>query len=633
MQKVEKLYPQPIAYAYGRVLRARSDIERLDQILRCTEVVTRYAAAVCIASFAARENKNAAVPEAIQRFEGNLSFGHFLAVVQAVVKLKDKHPLLITLSQCFLGKNNPTLPHLETLIKTRNELGHDLQGLNPGLVKTILVEQRPQQLLEEILAMIEPLCQLPLFLVEAQFPRKKVYFIRRLHLMGAGEPMPTEVAVSEFFGDDGLLYIGTQEGALSLHPMVLWDLEKHRGTKGVYVIHRISETLEYRSLIQQEQPYNPPRVALMRQLTQGKLVPLEAVTLEDGRSFWAEWQETKDALTTSLRGETQTIVWTDYDKDTVQWYVKRLQQRTHSTIQNPHELLRQMLLDGRGEATHDEARQLRLLFGSGSEVKRLLRRELLDLRARLKPDTSRWDERQEIAANVLVALRQALTFISKHHPNLKTTNLDDLQSTTGSTDYIAVREALVNLIIHQDYQDERTVAQVELEPERTTMINAGYSLASNEELRDGGTSTSRNPLIARALKLIGFAELGGSGLRETYRVWRQAKRRPVLAESDKDNNRFRLVLDSRPLVLVVDSLWKERLGATVSPEEAKILSLLGAAAEGLSLDELCTGTGQRGRDVEQMSRRLVHQQLIDEDSGRYRLKGYLIELAQRSLNQ
>jgi hypothetical protein len=493
------------------------------------------------------------------------------------------------------------------------------------------MEKQPQQLLEEVLERMEPLCQLPLFLVEKQFPRKRVFFIRRLLLMGTGEPMPTETAVSDFFADEGLLYIGIRDGALSLHPMVLWDLERQRGTKGLYVIHRIHNQLEYRSLIQQEQPYNPPRAALMRQLTQGKVVPLEPVMLEDGRSFWHEWQETREALTTTLRGDSQAIVWTDYDKETVQWYVALLQRRTQTDIRNPHELLREMLLDGRGEATQDEARQLLLLFGSGSEVKRLLRRELLDLRARLSEETSRWDERQEIATNVLTALRQALAFVSKHHPVLKVIHLDDLQATTGSTDYIAVREALVNLIIHQDYADQRTVAQIELEPERTTMTNAGFSLASHEELRDGGTSTARNPLIARALKLIGFAEWGGSGLRETYRVWRQAKRRPVLVASDKDSNRFRLTLDSRPLELVEDTLWKKRLGATVSPEEAKILSLLGAAPEGLSLDEVCTGTGQRSRDVEQMGSRLVHQQLVDLENGRYRLKGYLIELARQSL--
>jgi len=48
------------------------------------------------------------------------------------------------------------------------------------------------------------------------------------------------------------------------------------------------------------------------------------------------------------------------------------------------------------------------------------------------------------------------------------------------------------------------------------MVNAGASLVSETELT--GTSTARNPLIARALKPIGFAELGGSGLREVYRL-------------------------------------------------------------------------------------------------------------------
>jgi len=58
------------------------------------------------------------------------------------------------------------------------------------------------------------------------------------------------------------------------------------------------------------------------------------------------------------------------------------------------------------------------------------------------------------------------------------------------------REALVNLIVHQDYNDKRTVAQIELEPHRTTMVNAGASLVSETELINGGTSTARNPLLA-----------------------------------------------------------------------------------------------------------------------------------------
>jgi hypothetical protein len=40
------------------------------------------------------------------------------------------------------------------------------------------------------------------------------------------------------------------------------------------------------------------------------------------------------------------------------------------------------------------------------------------------------------------------------------------------------------------------------------LFNVGHSLVDSKELTKGGRSQSRNPLIARALRLIGFADLG-----------------------------------------------------------------------------------------------------------------------------
>ena len=53
------IYPQPVAIACGRVLRARSDSERLDACLRAGEVLARYITAVALSSFAAREGGDA----------------------------------------------------------------------------------------------------------------------------------------------------------------------------------------------------------------------------------------------------------------------------------------------------------------------------------------------------------------------------------------------------------------------------------------------------------------------------------------------------------------------------------------------------------------------------------------------
>ena len=128
---------------------------------------------------------------------------------------------------------------------------------------------------------------------------------------------------------------------------------------------------------------------------------------------------------------------------------------------------------------------------------------------------------------------------------------------------------------------------------------------------------------------IGFAELAGSGLREAHRLWRNARRQPIVVASDDTNNRFRIVLDSRPLRVVADTFWQQQLGVKLSPEQAQVLSVLSASLEGLSFSELCSGTGFHSKELQQMCDFLAMQQLIDRVEEYYRLKPHLIELAKQ----
>src|SRR3954454_14809033 len=75
------IYPTPVAIACGRVLRARTAAERVNACLKAAEVLTRYLAAVAVASFASREDDAEAK---LSELSGNLSFGHFLTTVQEV---------------------------------------------------------------------------------------------------------------------------------------------------------------------------------------------------------------------------------------------------------------------------------------------------------------------------------------------------------------------------------------------------------------------------------------------------------------------------------------------------------------------------------------------------------------------
>lgn len=137
---------------------------------------------------------------------------------------------------------------------------------------------------------------------------------------------------------------------------------------------------------------------------------------------------------------------------------------------------------------------------------------------------------------------------------------------------------------------------------------ATYVISS--EMAERLTSTVRNPLIARALKLIGFAKLSGSGLRQISRGY-DAKRRPPIIQSEDQNNRFYIELDSRPLQIIADTFWKQRLGVTITPEAAKILGLLGSVPAGMTLAEICSGTGADSDDALVMCQDLQKQMLID----------------------
>jgi len=233
----------------------------------------------------------------------------------------------------------------------------------------------------------------------------------------------------------------------------------------------------------------------------------------------------------------------------------------------------------------------------------------------------RWDERIESSNNIIESLRRSIEFIGRHL-GIDGTTIDGLKATSGSADYIAMREGLVNLFIHQYYNDPTLVAQIEITKNRAIFLNAGKSLVSNEALIEGGRSQSRNPIISRGLRLIGFAELSGSGLREIHKTWRNAKRRPPQIKSDNESNSFTLILDWRPLPVEHDSFWLEKLGVKITREEASILSLLNNPF-GFDIAEISSAMGMLMGDTEAAINNLLKEGLIEEIKRHYKIKEHL----------
>lgn len=620
LERASMVYPHPIAVACSRVLSARSLPEQLDAILRAGEAVTRYTAALSLASFSARTDREYAAPAGLENFDGPLSWGHFLTVIQLVASVPNTiHPLGLYIAAGFQakkGEKGKADVALTLLLTIRNKYGHDLQTISQAKAEVIFSTQKPEQSLVNALNSLQGLVGLPLFLIEDQQLTRGRVIARQLLLMGESDnPRPNEIEFSGGLDETKVLYMGTNSGALKLWPWLTWDLAERRVTYAVFIIHAIGKVIKYKSMFGDDLERNSDLLETVIKYRTGTEVTIEDVKLADGRSFAYEWSIEKRSREESLSRKEGSIPWSQLDSQTVTWYAQRLAGFTPDT--DPRRIIQNELLDGRDSLQPDEITQLTILFGSEKTIRPLVKRDLLDCRAK-KSDDVRWNERILIRQNVVESLRVAVDFFSRH-VGLTGATLDGLEATSGSADYIAMREALVNLFIHQDYMDARTVAQVEITPERALFFNAGASLVSIEGLVDGGKSQSRNPLIARGLRLLGFAELAGSGLRALQAEWRQAGRRPPQFENNTNANTFSLTLDWRLLPIPVDSLWKERLGVKVSPQQAQILALL-AEPSGFTELEIASGTGLLFEDVKRDLNYLKIQNLIQNKDAHFSLR-------------
>lgn len=352
--------------------------------------------------------------------------------------------------------------------------------------------------------------------------------------------------------------------------------------------------------------------------------------MKNGSSFLKEWLEKKRAIEQSRLAISGHIPWDELKNETVRWYALQLGATASDTEEIIHQIISERLFDGRDQLTPKEIRQVILLFGREEVIKRLLTRNVIDCRARKNTDV-RWDERHKSASNVLECLKLAINFFGRH-VGIDGTTLEGLKATSGSANYIAMREGLVNLFIHQDYGDPTTVAQIEIMHDHTMFFNAGRSLVSNTALVDGGKSQSRNPMISRALRLIGFAELAGSGLREVHRAWREAKRYPPIIESDPEANTFTLTLDWRELPVITDEFWKKHLGVTLTPQESAAL-LLSSGPSGTSAEEIASSQGIRVTEAAEVCQGLLRNVLVVEKDNRMYIQEHLKPLAEEAKTQ
>lgn len=167
-----------------------------------------------------------------------------------------------------------------------------------------------------------------------------------------------------------------------------------------------------------------------------------------------------------------------------------------------------------------------LLMGKPLALRRLLPAVRVDY---VRISGTQWVEDPDQRFSITLDLRDPLLRLI---PKLEATITDDLprhfRLNEGSTQrsdqpllpHKVVREAVVNAVMHRDYQVNQPILVVRYS-NRIEIRNAGYSLKPEISLGEMG-SKLRNPVIASVLYDVSFAETKGSGIRTMRRLLEQS---------------------------------------------------------------------------------------------------------------
>ncbi len=113
---------------------------------------------------------------------------------------------------------------------------------------------------------------------------------------------------------------------------------------------------------------------------------------------------------------------------------------------------------------------------------------------------------------------------------------NEIQATSVGLPLQALREAIVNALMHRSYREHRPIQIIRYD-NRIEIVNPGFSLKSEEKLGFPGSET-RNPFIAAIFHETNLAETKGSGIRAMRRLMQEANLAPPTFESNRDDNEF-----------------------------------------------------------------------------------------------
>ncbi|MFO1192320.1 MAG: ATP-binding protein [Rhodoferax sp.] len=272
-----------------------------------------------------------------------------------------------------------------------------------------------------------------------------------------------------------------------------------------------------------------------------------------------------------------------------------------------------------------------LMFGSFSALREALPAYHVDYRERLSSDPAvRWTDRVVPDGTWQSNLFQFfLRVVQRLSADLKIPfQLDRaLYRRDDTIVHEALREAVVNALIHADYRGQGGIV-IERFADRIELSNPGSLLVSREQLLRGSVSECRNKGLQLMFQMIGGGEKAGSGMDKIRAGWRSQHWRSPKIEETVQPDRVRLVLPMVSLIPAeVEAELQGRFGDRFAKLDATaVQAVVTARVEGaVTNGRMQEITGEHPKDITGTLQGLVRDGLLEQQNQRrwasYRLAG------------
>lgn len=184
-------------------------------------------------------------------------------------------------------------------------------------------------------------------------------------------------------------------------------------------------------------------------------------------------------------------------------------------------------------------------------------------------DQSTFKDRREFTGSLMRQLNEVYAFIDFHN---QTHAAFDKLLRIDTRDYpeTAVREALLNLLVHRDYAF-RASALISIYADRIEFISVG-GLLPGIDLEDVmmGLSVCRNQNLANVFYRLQLIEAYGTGMRKIMKSYEMTEKKPII---ETTNNAFKIVLPNVNVQNEMEESIEPKTASALNKNENKVLAL------------------------------------------------------------